>query len=578
MSSEPETSLLVGRYELERPISTGPASTVWRARDVLTNNCVVIKRFAENDLHAYRREAAAALELQHPNVNRYVDTFVLASGAGGIVYDFVQGGSLGKRLKRGRFDRTNFVRAISDILAGIEHLHSKGFVHCDLKPENILFRPDPIQRGQGTYIIGDPGAASPIREALDGVHRTGSPAYVAPERLYDHFSFNSDLYSVGVIGFQLLTGSLPFTGTTTQIYRAHMASEPAFGDIADPELREFVAALMRKDPATRIPKAKEAREMLMCLAQKATDAESITGALVSRAKGITSHQVPDSLELFGQFHVSRMPTAIHAVNSDGLSALEYPNFLQLHQASGEAKNPIVLSGGPFVVDPYGRIFYPASTGVTIFDPTANVRTNINLPMRKVGSLGVDETRVVAAGQNGACLYDFASDTCSAFPLNAYSMNADIQLAGDAFVATSGHANNCVTLRDFQGALQRRWSLDGPVDDLATDGTAVLAVSLSMSGQNSFSVWQLDLLGSRKIEMPGFVASASTGRSLFVVEQDATVWHIGLDGTATICGQLSRVPKMIAVDRTGSVLVSVVANGAGGLMSVHKLRCSKEIQK
>ena len=88
---------------------------------------------------------------------------------------------------------------LHDILNVLIYLHALNRIHCDIKPENIFLRPK--LDGQFEFVLGDLGAACFIREAREGQHVIGTPAYIAPERIRNQFFFNSDLYSLGVVAF-----------------------------------------------------------------------------------------------------------------------------------------------------------------------------------------------------------------------------------------------------------------------------------------------------------------------------------------------------------------------------------------
>lgn len=208
------------RFELIEQIGSGGMATVWRATDNLLHRQVAIKRLAphlaEDPSSAARflREARAAASLNHPGIVTVYDTGEDASGPY-LVLELVEGETLESRLRReGSLSPADVAKIIGEAAAALDHAHSSGIVHRDIKPSNIM-----IDRG-GRVRITDFGIARVIEDTttLTGpVDLLGTLAYMAPEVLEgEPATPGSDIYSLGAVAYEMLTGSRPFTSKTVE--------------------------------------------------------------------------------------------------------------------------------------------------------------------------------------------------------------------------------------------------------------------------------------------------------------------------------------------------------------------------
>ncbi|WP_244352751.1 serine/threonine-protein kinase [Thermostichus vulcanus] len=224
--------------------------------------------------HNLLRELRYLLTLNHPNITR---CYALEHAREGryLVLEYCEGGTLRdliNQVEQGLWLPVKQVLGFADqILAGLVHAHQQGVIHCDIKPENILLKPTP----QGWQLkLTDFGIARHPEPIAGEITATGSPAYMAPERFYGHFSPASDLYAVGIILVELLTGQRPFSGSPSQLMYAHL-NQPFVcpSGIPDP-LQTLLEVSLRKLPPRRFRTAAEMRSALAVFAQEWQEPDS----------------------------------------------------------------------------------------------------------------------------------------------------------------------------------------------------------------------------------------------------------------------------------------------------------------
>lgn len=252
---------------------------VFKAENVLAGRSVAIKflhpELAENTELAQRffQEAQAVNRIRHPNIVDVIDAGVGEMGPY-IVMEHLEGEAVGSSLQRlGRFDLDGAVATVVPILEALDAAHRVGIIHRDLKPENVFIAFDP-GRGQAVVRLLDFGIAKVIDSSGPSPRtRTGvvfgTPDYLSPEQATGDAPIDgrSDLFAVGVLLYELLTGTRPFRAPTAvatafRVVHAEAPTLSAAGVNVDPRLEAVVSRLLQKDPMKRYATAGEvAREL-----------------------------------------------------------------------------------------------------------------------------------------------------------------------------------------------------------------------------------------------------------------------------------------------------------------------------
>ena len=265
------TAALAGHYVIVRELGSGGMATVYLAEDIRHHRKVAVKVLRPElaislGPERFLREIDIAAQLQHPNILPLLDS----GSVNGLLYyvmPYIEGESLRDRLSReGELPIRDVVRILSEVVDALSLAHHHGVVHRDIKPGNVLL--------SGRHaLVADFGVARAVSEATGQQALTtaglalGTPTYMAPEQAAadPHVDHRADIYAVGVLAYELLTGRPPFTGASSQaILMAHLTQKPD--------------SLRRDRPA--IPPALE-QAVLRCLAKRPADRWQNAGELLA---------------------------------------------------------------------------------------------------------------------------------------------------------------------------------------------------------------------------------------------------------------------------------------------------------
>jgi serine/threonine-protein kinase len=292
--------VLDGRYRVVRKLGEGGMSFVYLANDVSTGDQYAIKVLSaslSSDVNAMarlRREASLGMRLAHPNVCHIIRLGETQDGLVYVVMPYLEGEVLSDRNNRlGTIPIGDVVRYVRDIARGLQVAHELKIVHRDLKPENVMISrlPDGGERA----VVMDFGLAKERRldAELQKLTATGiilgTPEFMSPEQLRGRpLDPRSDVYSLALLTYEMLTGTLPFTGRTQQeMMIARLKSEPVPLHEAAPGLglaavERVLARAMQRDPGDRYQSAPEFAAALEAAAAHDDDERSSLARFFTR--------------------------------------------------------------------------------------------------------------------------------------------------------------------------------------------------------------------------------------------------------------------------------------------------------
>jgi serine/threonine protein kinase len=288
----------VGQYRILEQIGSGGMGRIYRGEHALIGRNVAIKFLHPAlclDPEAVERffaEARLVGALRHPGIVEVFDMGM--SDAGGyIVMELLQGVPLAKRLAEcGAMTATEAALYLRGVCSALTAAHARGIVHRDLKPDNVFLVADPESPiGERAKLL-DFGIA---KQMLANLTQTGAvfgtPAYMAPEQCRgQHVDHRADLYAVGCMMYEMLSGRPPFLGSFGELVGAHQFMQPEplsrYTRVTD-DVEELVMQLLAKDPDHRIQSARELAERLTCAAQRMTPMTLGTPYDLSRPFGDT---------------------------------------------------------------------------------------------------------------------------------------------------------------------------------------------------------------------------------------------------------------------------------------------------
>ena len=317
--------VIAAKYRLDKVAGEGGMGIVYAAEHLVLKQRVAVKVLlpdavaSEAIVERFAREARAAAKINSEHVARVLDAGTTANGAPFLVMEYLEGCDLGELLELQKtLPVVEVVDYIVQALEGLAHAHASNVVHRDLKPANLFLgcRPD----GSNAIKVLDFGISKSTRskpedKRLTGHHVLGSPVYMSPEQLRNatNIDARADIWSIGIVAYELLTGAPPFDGEGVgEIFAAILEKEPAPLAEKDPKipraLSDVIAKCIRRDPNERW---EDVGRLARALAPFGSD---FTPAIVERAEQVLARakqmRVPNT-----PLETRRVVDAIEAVAS-----------------------------------------------------------------------------------------------------------------------------------------------------------------------------------------------------------------------------------------------------------------------
>jgi len=286
-SQLPEGTILDGKYCILQVLGRGGMGVVYLAENVRVRRKVAIKVLsraategADDAVLRFEREAQAAGQIGSEHIVEVLDLGSTEDGDRFMVMELLDGETLKQRCKQGRLDPAQIVYVFRQILDGLEAAHAAGIVHRDLKPDNVFLQREKAGHKDWVKIL-DFGISKFSGLSAEGAQQTrtgvvmGTPYYMSPEqaRAASSVDARSDLYAVGVMLYEMLTGQVPFGGTTLAELMFKIVFEPqphpkSVCPTLDDELCGIVVRGMAREPSARFQSAAEFRAALAAWDEK----------------------------------------------------------------------------------------------------------------------------------------------------------------------------------------------------------------------------------------------------------------------------------------------------------------------
>lgn len=324
------------RYRILRRLGAGGMGDVYLGEHLKHERQEALKvlkrRFARDESHLarFRREARATNRLQHPNIVSFYDFGKLPDGRLYLSMEFADGPDLKQVLQdEGRFDAPRAAAVLIQLASAIEYAHTKGVIHRDLKPQNLVLvqevgRPEAIKvLDFGVAKITAPGYNERFAITREG-EVFGTPAYISPEQIRGVSDDSRiDIYALGCIGYELLTGEPPFVGRPMSVLQAHISDIPPSpssrcpeGQIP-PELDQIILKCLEKEPEDRYQGAGEAADALVALRLDSTGKLATRGLNLGAMTGFEGEATVESTGVphgVADGSEKSMVTDVHAIH------------------------------------------------------------------------------------------------------------------------------------------------------------------------------------------------------------------------------------------------------------------------
>jgi len=357
------------RYRIVKEVGRGSAGIVFKCWDTLLKKRVAIKTlhgktWSSEELVRLQNEARASSKLSHPNVVRVLDFGSSKGGQPFLVMEFVNGQTLQQIMKEeGELDQLVALSIFSQVLAGISNAHKHGILHRDVKPGNIIVIDVFSDSPQAKVIDFGIAALTDRESSATASGRTvpaGSPAYMSPEQARSEaFEPPSDIYSLGCVFYETLSGQNPFRGNSVldSISRHANLDLPPFSETApdkeiDAELESIVRKMVEKDPKLRYQTADQAQDSIEAVIDR-LDSEKGGARVKKRGTGSADDERVFAGDALGPRKRSPDPM-IYAIAAAGLMFVLSVTILVMNRAAEDVlpKKPedVPKAAGPATLD------------------------------------------------------------------------------------------------------------------------------------------------------------------------------------------------------------------------------------
>lgn len=530
-ASAADSGQVIGRYRVRASMASSAHASVLLAEDIRSGSPVVLKRFDSATRGAFLREAAAAVGIQHPRLCTPIDTIYAADSGGFLVFEYFSGGTLRELLEReGKLGFAEAIRLARHLLEGLAAMHARNLIHCDVKPDNVFVRGEAPER---EFLLGDLGAACSLREAQSGRHHTGSPAYAAPERGDGRLGFTADLYSLGVLLFEAATGCPPFEGGPREVARMHASAPAPVQRVADGFLRDLIGGLLEKDPLQRIQSAERALQMFgdnPVISSRRTAKDSGPPRIPAVRQSVLGRRSPREV------YRTVVPAGferIHLLSTGRASPVllaESATDVTISPLDDVSRTKILPKSGAIRLLGAGAFTYRSESTIAVWNVAEDQRHVLH--DRCVGAIDfcASPDRLFWRTRRSGHLLDLAERREISFLVPHYLLEARSHLLPEGnFAMSAGPTNSQILLRNADGEVLRTVDLDGPVIEIESERTVMLALTLDVSSRDSYAVWRVAGYSQpERLNIPlESRAIATTPGHLFWLADETTIVQCGI---------------------------------------------------
>lgn len=563
------------RYEFLGSIGVGSHGQVFKALDKASGEFVAIKHISR--IHAPRSlglsEFSAILAVDHPCIVPCFDFHYLPNGDTFLIYQYINGGTLRELIEPDQpIDPDIWYDCARALLQGLSHLHERQLLHCDLKPENVLVAKDEAT-GQSSFLLSDLGVCRFLESNnnLDfSATPAGAPGYMAPESFYHQYSPASDLYGLGVILFEMATGSLPFEGNVREIARGHLQATPPVELIKDSVQSEFVRWLLQKSPAARPVSASLALRRIKGMEHP--DVEQPPDRGKHKVPALPPYSSMESFNYTSDFSINLFSKALVPLSFLGRPAIAsfQDSHFELYDAtSGKALNRFIPNlSGVLQFHPDGAVLTAEPMRLVLWEDDFRLPSSVVETNGRPEAAALDCDRSTAAWIRGERLFvkklePHASTATHNCPSAGLRPRIFASMTPGCFIVISGCTRPEAIWVNAQAEVQASRTLPGPVVEAShTLHPALFCVSSLEAGSSSLVLIDFGAPGSLTLTrfkvMPRCHNFCENG--VMVGEEDGAVSYYTSDGRRVSFGVLDDPNSTILVSPRRDFFLTVCQAG------------------